>query len=132
MNQRSLSLPKVSDFEELRVKGFLRGFSTLKGRVTTLIVRAPSSLAILATTGDASVPVPPRVCFLKGHRRIFGLLLSFLPAMTIMAAFTLEITCPNRPIYPSYIPSTIIYYVLPSAIGYTLARSSNILRKSHD
>ena len=33
--------------------------SKLKGRVTTPIVRAPNSLAICATTGDAPVPVPP-------------------------------------------------------------------------
>ncbi len=33
--------------------------STLKGIVTTPMVRAPISRAILATTGDAPVPVPP-------------------------------------------------------------------------
>jgi len=74
--------------------------------------------------------------FLKGRRRILGLLLSFLPAMVIMGAFTLEIVYSNKPIPPSYISSTIkyhvTYYVLPSVIGYTAGFISTILRKSLD
>jgi len=34
--------------------------SKLKGRVTTHTVRAPSSFATSATTGEAPVPVPPQ------------------------------------------------------------------------
>ncbi|HDM89015.1 MAG TPA: hypothetical protein ENG65_03390 [Candidatus Bathyarchaeota archaeon] len=69
---------------------------------------------------------------MRGRRRILGLLLSFLPAIIIMGAFTWEVACSNSSMPPQYVPSTlkyhVTYYVLPSAIGYTASFIVTILR----
>jgi len=95
---------------------------------------APSALFLFLWLFSAGLSVLSFLIsyFLRGRRRILGLLLSFLPAIIIMGAFTWEVACSNSSMPPQYVPSTlkyhVTYYVLPSAIGYTASFIVTILR----